>query len=360
MKRRRIASDVNTTIFAHKKFVVSNSYNSKTTPTRDTVQHIIKNNGGTVQKDITKNTDYFVQSFLIDDDDRLEIAKVNNVLVIGPDFLDYCIKQGNIADHVNYALNSDTNDNVDLTPLLQKFPSIEEYTREAEEQPQTYYDFLNMERYSPDDDRRTIYVLPLLCNTKRDSTVPCSFIETYFGLKVTILPTIKLQKTIQVGDYLYTIDTKKSKYNVMQLLDVLEENLPSDGFCIMSITDADIYEPGNNGIIMGRATGDRVCVVSMFHFLKQDKWLIPFLKTMTHELLHVFGIDHCAYFSCVMNACVSDGSDNEPVFMCPIDLAKLRKSIGFDAKERYQKLLAFFTENEMEEEIKFLSKIKFT
>src|SRR3989338_11236680 len=111
MKRRKLANDVNTTVFALKKFVVSNSYSSKTIPTRDTILHLIKTNGGTIQKDITKNTDYFVQSFLIDDDDRLEIAKNNSSLVIGPDFLDYCIKQGKITDYVYYALTSENNDN---------------------------------------------------------------------------------------------------------------------------------------------------------------------------------------------------------------------------------------------------------
>lgn len=50
------------------------------------------------------------------------------------------------------------------------------------------------------------------------------------------------------------------------------------------------------------------------------------LKTMAHEVMHMFGLDHCVYFSCCMNGSVSpDGQDDrDPMWLCPIDLRKLQ------------------------------------
>lgn len=47
---------------------------------------------------------------------------------------------------------------------------------------------------------------------------------------------------------------------------------------------------------------------------------------MAHEMMHMFGLDHCVYFLCVMNACVSPNDDDrESIHLCPIDLRKLQK-----------------------------------
>ncbi len=67
-------------------------------------------------------------------------------------------------------------------------------------------------------------------------------------------------------------------------------------------------------------------------------------KTVAHEITHLFGVDHCLYYHCVMNGANHDGEDiRQPMFMCPIDLRKLQFACGFDSIARYRKLSEFCT-----------------
>lgn len=47
---------------------------------------------------------------------------------------------------------------------------------------------------------------------------------------------------------------------------------------------------------------------------------------------------------------------SQPLFLCPIDLRKLFKLIGFDIIQRYEQLLEFCTENQSEDEVDLLTK----
>lgn len=63
----------------------------------------------------------------------------------------------------------------------------------------------------------------------------------------------------------------------------------------------------------------------------------------SHELCHVFGFSHCAYFACAMNESKSiSEAENQPLFLCPVCLRKLEKALCFDTVERYKALHQFF------------------
>lgn len=65
-------------------------------------------------------------------------------------------------------------------------------------------------------------------------------------------------------------------------------------------------------------------------------------KVMTHELGHMFGLDHCIYYDCLMNGANHlDEMDGTPRYVCPVCLRKLHDCVGFDAVKRYEQLLAF-------------------
>jgi len=60
-------------------------------------------------------------------------------------------------------------------------------------------------------------------------------------------------------------------------------------------------------------------------------------------MTHMFGVQHCIYFHCLMNGSNHLAeSDARPIHMCPVDLRKLQESIGFDVVERYRRLLQFY------------------
>jgi hypothetical protein len=55
----------------------------------------------------------------------------------------------------------------------------------------------------------------------------------------------------------------------------------------------------------------------------------------THELGHAFGISHCLYGMCCMNA------SRHPLYMCPVELRKIAAATGCDLEQRYRSLFQF-------------------
>ncbi|XP_078346671.1 archaemetzincin-2-like [Oculina patagonica] len=76
---------------------------------------------------------------------------------------------------------------------------------------------------------------------------------------------------------------------------------------------------------------------------KVDKQMIwRLLRVTSHEICHVFGMSHCSYFACAMNESKSiHQAEIQPLFLCPVCLRKLQKSLGFDIIDRYKALSSF-------------------
>lgn len=61
------------------------------------------------------------------------------------------------------------------------------------------------------------------------------------------------------------------------------------------------------------------------------------VKVLAHETAHMFGLNHCIYFHCLMNGSNHlDESDHRPLHLCPVCLHKLQFSADFDVVKRYE------------------------
>lgn len=80
-------------------------------------------------------------------------------------------------------------------------------------------------------------------------------------------------------------------------------------------------------------------------------------KLVVHELAHVYGIDHCVHFHCVMNGTghlVEDFS--APAHLCAVCLRKLQFRMGFDVLQRYENLFGVYCAGGLTKEAKWVQK----
>jgi archaemetzincin len=82
--------------------------------------------------------------------------------------------------------------------------------------------------------------------------------------------------------------------------------------------------------------------------------LLRTLKIASHETGHMFSVQHCKKYECVMNGSNSlDETDRHPLDACPECVAKLCWAAGADPRERYARLAAFCAEHGLTREQSF-------
>jgi archaemetzincin len=185
--------------------------------------------------------------------------------------------------------------------------------------------------------------------------------------------------------------------NLDDVLDALSENIPENAYAIVMLLDQDIWEVDEDIFTSGRAYGgSRIAVVSQFRDhpsladanevhtwplshcmqfvercylppgwrskararfagttpmyrarseaglltdimtpdMQSLEWMARVSQTAIHELGHCFGLEHCVYFTCVMQGSASSAeSRRQPPFFCPICLEKIAHAIGHGAIE---------------------------
>jgi len=133
--------------------------------------------------------------------------------------------------------------------------------------------------------------------------------------------------------------TRQRQLLTTDILSYLKRQLPADAYCMLGITMIDLYpDPAWNFVFGQAALRDRVGVYS---FARYEGVARRSCKVVAHETSHMFGIEHCIYFRCVLNGSNHLAeSDARPMHLCPVDLRKLQWSVGFDVIERYRRLRA--------------------
>lgn len=148
--------------------------------------------------------------------------------------------------------------------------------------------------------------------------------------------------------------TRQLQLLTTDLLNLLRRRLPADAFGLLGITMTDLYPAPEWNFVFGQASlWDRVGVYSFARYSPafygeshcggMDKLILRrSCKVLAHEGSHMFGIEHCIWFRCLMNGSNHlDESDARPLHLCPVDLRKLYWSIGFNVIRRYERILEF-------------------
>lgn len=204
----------------------------------------------------------------------------------------------------------------------------------------------------------------------------------FFGCRCVVAPTLSLKEAEACG----TADTPGSRIGDEQQLQLRCSAIFSAvasrpkgrrgqkhgalhlPFATVAVTMADLYPHEDYSFVYGQALPcDCVGVFSFARFGNDEGFVLmhpaapppvtkPAAKTkspsryqesvlyrsakvLCHEVGHLFGINHCVFYQCLM--CGSNHLvefDRKPFMLCPIDLRKLQHAVGFDVKERYRAL----------------------
>jgi len=213
-------------------------------------------------------------------------------------------------------------------------PGPNDWLANHPEKGQTFDDFVHSHPNRPTAQRRIIYLQPL---GAFDLGPLKEFTEAFFMMPVVVRPPLDLA-TAPITSRANP-STGQRQLLTTDILAFLRRQLPADAFCMLGITMIDLYpDPAWNFVFGQAALRDRVGVYSFARYGEDSR---RSCKVVAHETSHMFGIEHCIYFSCVLNGSNHLAeSDARPMHLCPVDLRKLQWSVGFDVAERYRRLRA--------------------
>jgi archaemetzincin len=191
------------------------------------------------------------------------------------------------------------------------------------------------------------------------------FGSEFFGRELSLLPPLVVEGS--------GIATRRNRFtDVLQLktrdiLPALARSIPPDAWCVLGVTVCDLYPHDTWSFVFGEALlGDRVGVFSVARYdpafygkpVDDPSLLVRrSCKVLAHEACHMFGMQHCVFFNCLMNGSNHLAeSDRRPLHLCPVDLRKLQWTLGFDVTDRYRRLLAFWREAGVDDEAAWIQR----
>lgn len=243
-------------------------------------------------------------------------------------------------------------DDYNLITMPQRGDWLTEHTEHG----QSFAEFLAAEPNLPQPPRRIIYFLPIgkfYAGSSPSLETLRRYATAFFQMEVKILPAYKLSDL----EFEPRINRQSQQvqiwtYSVRQFL---ATRLPADGYCLLGITMRDLYPRPSWNFVFGEATLQKRVGIYSFARFDPDFFgeerpenfnnllLLRSCKVLTHEAGHMFGMEHCIYYDCVMNGSNHLAeADLRTVRLCPVCLRKLQHSTGFDPIKRYRELRRFY------------------
>eukprot|EP01103_Thecamoeba_quadrilineata_P000455 TRINITY_DN10394_c0_g1_i1.p1 TRINITY_DN10394_c0_g1~~TRINITY_DN10394_c0_g1_i1.p1 ORF type:complete len:376 (+),score=56.39 TRINITY_DN10394_c0_g1_i1:93-1130(+) len=194
-------------------------------------------------------------------------------------------------------------------------------------------------------------------------------------------PSTNLPLTSRHCHKYYTEEASEShrQFRVDKILQYLDSCVPEDALCLVAITMEDLYDGNSDAFTVGMAWGgNRVAVFSFarynphfsdlylrqsrdhqkdIRYTKEDQKLLLLrsCKVMVHEIGHILCIEHCSFWSCIMNGSGHLEEDyRQSIHLCPVDLRKVTTLTETPVEKLYAKLLAFYHKYECHEEANWI------
>ena len=135
---------------------------------------------------------------------------------------------------------------------------------------------------------------------------------------------------------------------------ILIPRIPSDAAAYIAFTTKDLWPGKGWNFVFGQASlVNRVGIFSIYRngnpdLTKNDfqRCLLRTIKTGAHEIGHMFSMEHCILYECLMNGANSQAeSDRKPLTCCPECMAKICWATQTSPINRFIKLREFCMDN---------------
>jgi archaemetzincin len=254
-----------------------------------------------------------------------------------------------------------------LLPLHQPLaaPQPGEWLDRHREAGQNYQEYLASDPVRARPTRRTIYVQPLgdfTPDERRVVRLASEFLGHAFQLPVRVREDLPLSVIAAEARRNHPQWGTPQILSTFVLDRVLKPRLPDDAATYIALTASDLWPGEGWNFVFGQASlGDRVGVWSIHRFgdpgAGEDAFrlaLLRTLKTSIHETGHMFSLQHCVHFACVMNGSNHlQESDAHPAAFCPQCLAKLAHATGADPGRHLAACAEFARANGLQNEYDF-------
>lgn len=227
---------------------------------------------------------------------------------------------------------------------------------------QTFEDFQKLEKIKPEPGKSTIYLQPIGTFDelqKKEIALTKEYLKIYFQLETKILPALpnkifpeKVKRISKEGNEQilasYVLDS------------ILIKRKPKDAVVLMGITEKYLFPKPEWNYVFGLASYEQgVGVTSMYRFANGhltdsnfNESLLRLIKVSSHEIGHMFGINHCLNANCVMNGTNSlTETDYHLARACSLCQRKLNSSIHYENKKRLVGLKGFFEKQHLNTEL---------
>jgi archaemetzincin len=254
-----------------------------------------------------------------------------------------------------------------LRPLHKEMgpPRPEDWLATFTEPGQTFEEYLRSNPTRPEGERRVLYVQPLGHFTPAQTRVvalAADFMSHFFNLPVHVREPAPLGNVPRAALRASPVGSGTQVKAGYVMMDVLRPTLPADAAALIGFTSSDLFPDETLNYVFGQANlSERVGVWSLYWLGRPDAseedfkfTLLRTLKIASHETGHMFSLQHCTKYECVMNGTNSlKETDRHPLDACPECTAKLCWTAGADPRERYARLAAFCAEQGLTKEQRF-------
>ena len=245
-----------------------------------------------------------------------------------------------------------------LKPLQRPLPPRRkgDWLERTRELGQSFEEWLEAEPTLARGKRRVLYVQPIgpfspqqrkLVNLCRDYLARC------YGLQTRLLEPLGLEHVPAKARRVHPSWKVKQLLSTYLLDSLLAPRLPADAAALIGFTAVDLYPEPSWNFVFGQASlRQRVGVWSLYRHGDPAGGAEAFrtclrrtLQTAVHETGHMFSIQHCTAYACVLGGSNSlSESDRQPLWLCAEDTAKVLVATGADPQQRVRTLEAFCRE----------------